>query len=108
MSAYCAAKAGLSMLTQMAAMEMAARGIRVNAIAPGFVHTALTEAAAAVPGASWLTGEVLDLNGGAHLMRYPDVFGHIMNWRGRNDFRRQASHRHGRWLPGSAPRCARR
>jgi 3-oxoacyl-[acyl-carrier protein] reductase len=23
--------------------------------------------------ASWLTGEVLDLNGGAHLKRYPDV-----------------------------------
>ncbi|PRC61146.1 hypothetical protein C6A85_11940, partial [Mycobacterium sp. ITM-2017-0098] len=39
MSAYCAAKAGLSMLTQVAALEMGPRGIRVNAVAPGFVHT---------------------------------------------------------------------
>lgn len=28
--------------------------------------------------AAWLTGEVLDLNGGAHMMRYPDIMGHIM------------------------------
>jgi hypothetical protein len=27
---------------------------------------------------SWLTGEVLDLNGGAHLKRYPDILGHVM------------------------------
>ena len=30
------------------------------------------------PKSSWLTGEVLDLNGGAHLKRYPDVYGHVM------------------------------
>ena len=30
------------------------------------------------PAASWLTGEVLDLNGGAHLKRYPDILGHVM------------------------------
>jgi NAD(P)-dependent dehydrogenase (short-subunit alcohol dehydrogenase family) len=109
MSAYCAAKAGLAMLTQVAALEMAPRGIRVNAVSPGFVHTPLTEPAAAIPGvveeylentplgrvgtpedvadavvflcspkASWLTGEVLNLNGGAHLKRYPDVLSHVM------------------------------
>ncbi|PQM48806.1 Glucose 1-dehydrogenase 4 [Mycobacterium talmoniae] len=38
MSAYCAAKAGLSMLTQVAALELAPRGIRVNAVAR-VVHT---------------------------------------------------------------------
>jgi NAD(P)-dependent dehydrogenase (short-subunit alcohol dehydrogenase family) len=27
--------------------------------------------------ASWLTGEVLDLNGGAHLKRYPDLPAHL-------------------------------
>ena len=27
---------------------------------------------------AWLTGEVLDLNGGAHPMRYPGVHGHVM------------------------------
>jgi NAD(P)-dependent dehydrogenase (short-subunit alcohol dehydrogenase family) len=89
-------------------MELAVRGIRVNAIAPGFVHTPLTEGAAMVPGvvdeyientvlgragqpediadavvflcsekASWITGEVLDINGGAHMKRYPDVMGHV-------------------------------
>lgn len=27
--------------------------------------------------AAWLTGEVLDLTGGAHLKRYPDILGHL-------------------------------
>jgi NAD(P)-dependent dehydrogenase (short-subunit alcohol dehydrogenase family) len=36
---YCAAKAGLDMLTKTAALELAARGIRVNAIAPGAILT---------------------------------------------------------------------
>jgi 3-oxoacyl-[acyl-carrier protein] reductase len=108
MSAYCAAKAGLAMLTQVAALELAERRIRVNAVSPGFVETPLTEGVKLVPGtleeyidntplgrvgtpqdvadavlflcsdkASWMTGEVLDLNGGAHLKRYPDVLAHF-------------------------------
>jgi NAD(P)-dependent dehydrogenase (short-subunit alcohol dehydrogenase family) len=108
MSAYCAAKAGLAMLTQVAALELGPRGIRVNAVSPGFVHTPLTELVTMADGvledyientplgrvgvpedvaeavlflcsdrASWLTGEVLDLNGGAHLKRYPDVLAHV-------------------------------
>ncbi|HET9875242.1 MAG TPA: SDR family NAD(P)-dependent oxidoreductase, partial [Mycobacterium sp.] len=113
MSAYCAAKAGLSMLTQVAALELAPRRIRVNAVAPGFVRTSLTEPAAQIPGvvddylantplgrtgtpediaeavaflcspkSSWLTGEVLDLNGGAHMMRYPDIYSRLMKLAG--------------------------
>ena len=28
--------------------------------------------------AEWVTGEVLDINGGAHLMRYPDLNKHVL------------------------------
>jgi NAD(P)-dependent dehydrogenase (short-subunit alcohol dehydrogenase family) len=37
--AYCAAKAGLTHLTQVLAMELARYGILVNALAPGYVET---------------------------------------------------------------------
>jgi NAD(P)-dependent dehydrogenase (short-subunit alcohol dehydrogenase family) len=37
--AYCAAKAGLSHLTQVLAMELARYGILVNALAPGYIKT---------------------------------------------------------------------
>jgi len=50
MSAYCAAKAGVVMLTEVAAMELGSRGIRVNCIAPGLVETAATSAFFMVPG----------------------------------------------------------
>ncbi|CAN5856836.1 SDR family NAD(P)-dependent oxidoreductase [soil metagenome] len=111
MSAYCSAKAGLAMLTQVAALELGPRGIRVNAVSPGFVPTPLTEPAAMIPGvveeyventplgrtgtpqdiadavaflcsdkSSWMTGEVIDLNGGAHLKRYPNIVDHVMKF----------------------------
>jgi NAD(P)-dependent dehydrogenase (short-subunit alcohol dehydrogenase family) len=50
MSAYCAAKAGVVMLTKVAAMELGARRIRVNSIAPGLVETNATSGFFAVPG----------------------------------------------------------
>jgi NAD(P)-dependent dehydrogenase (short-subunit alcohol dehydrogenase family) len=37
--AYCAAKAGLTHLTHVLAMELARHGILVNALAPGYVET---------------------------------------------------------------------
>ena len=106
LAAYCSAKAGLAMLTEVAALELAPRGIRVNAVSPGLVVTPLTAPALDIEGieadyvantplgrsgtpeevaeavlfcarAAWLTGEVIDLNGGAHLMRYPDLLGHV-------------------------------
>lgn len=108
LAAYCSAKAGLVMLTQVTALELGPRGIRVNAVSPGLVVTPLTAPAMDVPGvredyvdntplgrpgepeevaaavaflcgdeSSWMTGENLDLNGGAHLKRYPDLPGHI-------------------------------
>jgi len=46
-AAYCAAKAGVVALTKVLAIEWASHGIRVNAIGPGYVETALTAALAA-------------------------------------------------------------
>ncbi|WP_084486568.1 SDR family oxidoreductase [Nocardia sienata] len=115
MGAYCSAKAGVLMLTEVAAMELAPRGIRVNAVNTGFVHTPLTHGATLVPGlveeyidntplgragtpgeiaqtigfltstaAGWMTGAAIDLNGGAHTKRYPDIVARIADMAGGN------------------------
>jgi NAD(P)-dependent dehydrogenase (short-subunit alcohol dehydrogenase family) len=49
MSAYCASKAGLDMLTRCAADELGEHKIRVNSVLPGVVHTPLAAALATVP-----------------------------------------------------------
>jgi len=93
---YVASKAGLIGLTKAIAQEMGSRNITVNAIAPGFIETDMTQnlsaelrekmlaniplrrigqaqdVAAAVTflaseGAGYVTGHVLDVNGGIHL-----------------------------------------
>ena len=40
---YCASKAGLIGLTKSVARELASRGITVNAVAPGFIKTEMTD-----------------------------------------------------------------
>lgn len=85
---YAASKAGLIGLTKSVARELAPRGIRCNAIAPGFIRTDMTgsqqdnpllasiplgrmgrpedvaEAAAYLASADYVTGEVLRVDGG--------------------------------------------
>ena len=93
---YVASKAGLIGLTKTLAQELASRNITVNAVAPGFIETDMTnglseevktkllssiplkrlgkpeDIAAAVrflasEEASYITGHVLDVNGGMHM-----------------------------------------
>ena len=40
---YCAAKAGVIGITKSAARELASRGLTVNAVAPGFIATEMTD-----------------------------------------------------------------
>jgi len=74
---YCAAKAGVEGFTRALARESAAKGITVNAIAPGYADTAMV---AAVPDeigrcvrflasddAGFITGATLPVNGGMRM-----------------------------------------
>jgi NAD(P)-dependent dehydrogenase (short-subunit alcohol dehydrogenase family) len=58
MGIYCASKAALSMLAQVAAAEWGPFGIRVNAVAPGVTRTPMLGSgpALSVEGSPWLAG----------------------------------------------------
>ena len=101
LAAYAGAKAALEHIVRIAALELGSRGIRINAVAPGFSRTPLTEAFLADPrmadvykretalgrlteptdvasAVAWLaapdcftTGETIAVSGGAQLLRLP-------------------------------------
>jgi len=93
---YSASKAGLVALTKTLAKEYASRGITVNAVAPGFIQTAMTEQLPekvkeemlrmiplsrfgttqdvanaitflALPESGYITGQVIHVNGGMYM-----------------------------------------
>jgi 3-oxoacyl-[acyl-carrier protein] reductase len=95
-SNYAAAKAGIAGFTKSMARELGARGITVNAIAPGFIQTAMTSSLPeavqkafldqiplkrfaapeevaelalylASDGAGYVTGQVIGINGGLYM-----------------------------------------
>ena len=98
-SAYAASKGGVAQLTKALANEWAGKGVNVNAIAPGYIHTDNTAALAAdpvrnrqiterIPAGRW--GEPADLGGAAVFLaaRASDyVNGHVLvvdgGWMGR-------------------------
>lgn len=64
-SAYCSSKAGLILQTKVFALELAAFGIRVNAYAPGTIHTPMLDKyfdAAGADGADELRAQLLGPN----------------------------------------------
>jgi NAD(P)-dependent dehydrogenase (short-subunit alcohol dehydrogenase family) len=56
MGLYCASKAALSMLVQVAAVEWGHLGLRVNAVAPGVTRTPMLGRVATAEGSPWLAG----------------------------------------------------
>lgn len=88
--AYAAAKGGVAQLTKALANEWAARGVQVNAIAPGYMATELTQALQAdatrnrqilerIPAARW--GSPEDVAGAAVFLASPAsnyINGHIL------------------------------
>ena len=53
-AAYCSSKSGVHALTRVAAKEYGAAGIRINAVAPGYIWTPMEEEVAANLGKSIL------------------------------------------------------
>ncbi|HUT75875.1 MAG TPA: 3-oxoacyl-[acyl-carrier-protein] reductase [Armatimonadota bacterium] len=71
---YAASKAGLIGLTKSCARELGPRGVRVNAIAPGFIESAMTQALPPEARARWLSQIPLGRAGTAQEVAAVTVF----------------------------------
>ncbi len=60
---YAASKAGMIALTQSIAKELGSRGVRVNAVAPGFIETEMTASLPEAELAKWKAGIPLGRGG---------------------------------------------
>ena len=78
---YCASKSALDMLTQVAALEHAAAGIRVNSIRPGYVLTPMHDAALEAAGGA-TPENVAAVEGNVPLRRraHPEEIGEAVAW----------------------------
>ena len=114
MGVYCASKAALSMLVQVAAVEWGHLGLRVNAVAPGVTRTPMlgrgkattvegspwlagvaertalgrlgepadiAQAIMALHSMSWVTGQILECDGGLGLHSPADPYGAMVRAR---------------------------
>ena len=103
LAAYCAGKAAVDQLVRVAADELGAHGVRVNAVRPGLTRTGATgglfqspvvdrflaeqpiartgepdDIAATVrflagPESSWITGQCVTVDGGHTIRKFPDL-----------------------------------
>jgi NAD(P)-dependent dehydrogenase (short-subunit alcohol dehydrogenase family) len=77
-SAYNAAKAGVVLLTRNMAMDYARKGIRANAVCPGFIATPLLEQVFAMPGLEDFRRRVADAHQLGRLGRPEEVASAIL------------------------------
>lgn len=112
MGAYCASKAALNMIVEVAACEWGSNGIRVNGVAPGVTNTRMlgnaphdsgwlagvtertalgrigeaTDIAAAIEavhGLDWVTGQILECDGGLSNHSPIDSWGEMLRRKNR-------------------------
>jgi NAD(P)-dependent dehydrogenase (short-subunit alcohol dehydrogenase family) len=76
--AYCVSKAGVLALTRQAALELGPSGVRVNAVSPGFMNTAMTRDRYAVSGLEERRAQMIPLRRIARLEEVAGVVAFLL------------------------------